>query len=213
MFGNAPVAPQSEESEMAPRSLYGAAKLFAHWATVDYRISKGLFASSGILYNHESPLRSPEFVTRKISSAVARIKLGRLDVMQIGNLDATRDWGYAPEYVDAMRRVLAHTKPDTFVIASGRSTTVRQFLTWAFSAAGIDIRFEGAGLREVGYDAGTGRQIGSVTEEYFRPNEPVALVGNPAKALRDLNWKAETPVKEIVRMMVENDITEANELT
>lgn len=208
LFGNAVEAPQHEESHMAPRSLYGAAKLFANWATVDYRASKGLFASSGILYNHESPLRSREFVTRKVSSSVAKIKLGRLDMMQIGNLDATRDWGYAPEYVDAMRKILAHTKPDTFVIASGRSTTVRQFLTWAFAAADIEVRFEGKGLQEVGYETRTGRQIVSMAEAYFRPDEALELVGNPGKALRELNWQAETRVQEIVRMMVENDLTE-----
>jgi GDPmannose 4,6-dehydratase len=212
LFGNASEAPQNEESHMAPRSLYGASKLLAHWATEDYRESKDLFASSGILYNHESPLRSPEFVTRKISSSVARIKLGRIDKMQIGNLEATRDWGYAPEYVDAMRKVLAHAKPDTFVIASGRSTTVRQFLTWAFAAANIEVGFEGTGLQEVGYDISTGRQIVTMAEAYFRPNEAVELVGNPAKASRDLNWQAETGVQEIVRMMVENDLNEEREL-
>jgi GDPmannose 4,6-dehydratase len=212
MFGNALAAPQNEDSQMAPRSLYGAAKLFAHWATIDYRVSKGLFASSGILYNHESPLRSQEFVTRKIASSVAQIKFGRLDQIQLGNLAATRDWGYAPEYVDAMRKVLAHSKPETFVIASGRSTTVRQFLTWAFEAAGMEVRFEGAGLQEVGFEVGSGRQIVSVAEEHFRPTEAIGLVGDPAKALRELNWEAQTPVKEIIRMMVDNDIAEAKEM-
>jgi GDPmannose 4,6-dehydratase len=208
MFGAATSAPQNEESSLFPRNIYGSAKVFAHSATVNYRQNRDLFTASGILYNHESPLRGSEFVTKKITSNVAKVRLNQLDQLRIGNLSSLRDWGYAPEYVEAMRLIVGHERPETFVIASGVATTVRDFVKAAFNAIDIDISFEGSGLLEIGYEAGSGRKLVSVEKEFYRESEEVTLVGDSDKARRLLGWKAETTVEEIVGLMVRHDLDE-----
>jgi GDPmannose 4,6-dehydratase len=206
MFGTADSAPQSETSSFLPRNIYGSAKVFAHSTTVNYRQNRDLFATSGILYNHESPLRGTEFVTRKITSSVAKVKLNQLDQLRIGNLSSLRDWGYAPEYVEAMRLILGYSLPETFVISSGVATTVRDFVRSAFNALDIEIKFQGKGLSEVGYEPTTGRKLVSVEREFYRESEHVTLVGDSSKATRLLGWKAKTPVAEIVGIMVRQDL-------
>jgi GDPmannose 4,6-dehydratase len=206
MFGNADVSPQNEETPFHPRSPYAVAKLFAHWSTVTYRESYGIFACSGILFNHESPLRSIQFVTRKIADAVARMRLGQQEVLELGNLEATRDWGYAPEYVDAMWRMLQTESPGTYVLATGRLTTVRRFVEAAFRTIGTELRWQGRGCSETGVEAATGRLRVRVSSEFFRPSEPRPLCGDPAKAERLLGWKALLGVDEICRLMVEADL-------
>ena len=206
MFGNATVTPQDEGTPFHPRSPYAAAKLFAHWAAVTYRDSFGIFAASGILYNHESPLRGIEFVTRKITDAVARIRLGLQEVLELGNLNARRDWGYAPEYAEAIWRTLQVQSADTFVIASGRLTPVRKFVEAAFRTVGVEIDWEGHGLDEIGCDSRSGKPRVRVSPEFFRPAEAVPLCGDPGKAQKVLGWKAQTQVAEICRIMVERDV-------
>ena len=206
MFGNATVTPQDEGTPFHPRSPYAAAKLFAHWAAVTYRDSCGIFAASGILYNHESPLRGIEFVTRKITDAVARIRLGLQEVLELGNLNARRDWGYAPEYAEAIWRTLQVQSADTFVIASGRLTPVRKFVEAAFRTVGVEIDWEGHGLDEIGCDSRSGKPRVRVSPEFFRPAEAVPLCGDPGKAQKVLGWKAQTQVAEICRIMVERDV-------
>lgn len=208
LFGDTTETPQNEQSKMVPRNIYGSAKLMAHWATINFTTTKSLFASNGILYNHESPLRSPGFVTRKITSGVARIAAGSPDAIQLGNLSATRDWGYAPEYVDAMRKILGRESPGNYIVSSGKSCTVRQFVIWAFQSAGMDVIFDGEGIGERGYEKSSGRQIVSVNQDFFRANEQVALLGDPSKARSELGWEAQTSVQEIVRLMVESDLSE-----
>jgi GDPmannose 4,6-dehydratase len=205
MFGSAESAPQSESSHFLPRNIYGTAKVLAHSGTLNYRLNRGLFASSGILYNHESPLRGTEFVTKKITSTVAKLKLGQVDQLMIGNLSSQRDWGYAPEYVEAMRLIVNHDEPDTFVIASGVATTVRDFVKAAFNALEIEISFEGTGLLEVGFEPHTGKKLVSVDQEFFRESEKVTLVGDSTKAKNLLCWEPKTPVAEIVSIMVQKD--------
>jgi GDPmannose 4,6-dehydratase len=206
MFGNAAITPQDEGTPFHPRSPYAAAKLFAHWSTITYRDSYGIFAVSGILYNHESSLRGIDFATRKISDAVARIRLGLQEVLELGNLDACRDWGYAPEYVEAMWRTLQADSADTFVIASGRLTPVRKFVEAAFRTVGVEIDWKGHGLKEVGRDSRSGKHRVQVSPDFFRPTEAISLCGNPAKAQALLGWKAQTHVDQICRMMVEKDV-------
>lgn len=206
IFGNAADTPQDEETPFRPRSPYAVAKLFAHWGAVSYRESFGIFAASGILYNHESPLRGIEFVTRKISVAVARIKYGLQEVVELGNLAASRDWGYAPEYADAMWRTLQADSPGTFVLASGRLTSVREFVEAAFHAIGVDLVWQGQGTDETGRDRSTGAIRVRVSPEFFRPVETGQLCGNPAKAHIMLRWKAATEVDEICRIMVHKDL-------
>lgn len=206
MFGNPASSPQDEDTPLSPRSPYAAAKVFAHWATTNYRESFGVFASSGILYNHESSLRDIKFVTRKITAAVARISKGMQESVELGNLDARRDWGYAPEYAEAMWRVLQAGKPDTFVLATGRLTTVREFAEAAFATVGIGIRWQGSGLGETGCDALSGKVRVKVSPEFFRPLEGQALCGNPGKARHLLGWTAVTGLGEICRAMVEDDL-------
>lgn len=205
MFGNATSSPQNEDSGFFPRNIYGSAKVLAHSATVNYRQTEGLFTSCGILYNHESPLRGKEFVTKKITSSVAKVKLNQIEQLTIGNLSSLRDWGYAPEYVEAMRLVVGHDKPETFVISSGVATTVRDFVKAAFNSLEIDISFEGSGLLEVGFEPSTGRKLVSVAKEFFRESESVTLVGDSSKAKELLGWRANTPVAEIVSIMVKQD--------
>lgn len=206
MFGTADAAPQSENSSFSPRNIYGSAKVFSHLATVNYRENRQLFSASGILYNHESPLRGDEFVTKKITSTVAKVKLNQVDQLRIGNLSSLRDWGYAPEYVEAMRLILGYSVPETFVISSGVATTVRDFVRSSFNALDMEIKFEGSGLSEVGYEPSTGKKLVSVEQEFYRESENVTLVGDSSKASQLLGWKAKTPVSEIVSIMVRDDL-------
>jgi GDPmannose 4,6-dehydratase len=206
MFGKVQAVPQDEQTLFWPRSPYGVAKLFAHWTTVNFRESFGIFGASGILFNHESPLRGREFVTRKITDAAARIKLGKLDVLELGNLDAKRDWGYAAEYVEGMWRMLQAERPDTFVLATGRTETVRDFTALAFKAVGIEIEWKGRERDETGIRTDTGRTVVRVNPKFYRPAEVHELVGNPAKAQRELGWKAGTTLEELCVMMVAADL-------
>lgn len=206
MFGKVQAVPQDEMTPFYPRSPYGVAKLFAHWSTINYRESYGMFAVSGILFNHESPLRGREFVTRKITDGVAKIKLGKLNMIRLGNLDATRDWGYAKEYVLGMHQMLQHTSPENFVLATGRKWSVRDFAQAAFAAAGINLHWRGTGLDEEGVDQATGKARVSIHPDFFRPAEVDQLLGNPARAASVLGWRATTSVEELARVMLEADM-------
>lgn len=206
MFGKVQAVPQTEETPFYPRSPYGVAKLFGHWSSVNYRESYGIFASSGILFNHESPLRGQEFVTRKISMSAARIRLGLQSSMTLGNLDAKRDWGFAGEFVDGMWRMLQAEEPNTFVLATGFATTVRDFATQSFAAAGIDLDWVGSGDNEVGRCSETRRQLVHIDPAFRRPSEVDLLLGSPAKAGRMLDWKPVTTVAQLAQMMVAADL-------
>jgi GDPmannose 4,6-dehydratase len=206
MFGKVQAVPQAEDTPFYPRSPYGAAKLYAHWMTVNYRESYGIFGSSGILFNHESPLRGREFVTRKITDSVAKIKLGKLDCVALGNLDAKRDWGFAREYVDAMWRMLQADEPDTFVVATNRTETVRDFVRMAFKAADIDIDFSGSGESETAVDTATGNTVVRVDPRFYRPAEVDLLIGDPSKAKAKLGWEAKTTLEKLCGLMVEADL-------
>ena len=206
MFGKVQETPQTETTPFYPRSPYGFAKLFAHWATINYRESHGMFASSGILFNHESPLRGKEFVTRKVTDSVAKIYLGLQDQLVLGNLDAKRDWGYAAEYVDGMWKMLQAQEPDTFVLATGRTTSVRQFVQLAFQSLNIQVSFEGQGEQEVGFNEKDGRKIVSVSRDFYRPTEVDLLIGDPARAKNILNWQAATSLEALCEMMVKTDL-------
>jgi GDPmannose 4,6-dehydratase len=206
MFGKVQAVPQNESTPFYPRSPYGVAKLYAHWMTVNYRESYGIFGTSGILFNHESPLRGREFVTRKITDSVARIVQGKLDVLELGNLDAKRDWGYAREYVDGMWRMLQADVPDTFVLATGRTETVRDFVKMAFKSAGIHLEFSGRGEQENGVDSATGRTLVRVNPRFYRPAEVDLLVGDPSRAARMLGWRPETTLEQLCALMVEADL-------
>ncbi|CAM5235620.1 GDP-mannose 4,6-dehydratase [Rhodanobacter lindaniclasticus] len=206
MFGKVQAVPQSETTPFYPRSPYGVAKLYAHWMTVNYRESYDIFGSSGILFNHESPLRGREFVTRKITDTVAKIKLGKLDVLELGNLDAKRDWGYAKEYVEGMWRMLQAEQPDTYVLATNRTETVRDFVTMAFKAAGIAIEWRGEGLQEQGVEHASGRVLVRINPRFHRPAEVELLIGDPSKAERELGWKAKTSLEDLCDMMVTADL-------
>jgi GDPmannose 4,6-dehydratase len=206
MFGKVQAVPQTEDTPFYPRSPYGVAKLFAHWMTVNYRESYQLFASSGILFNHESPLRGREFVTRKITDSVAKISLGQLSCLELGNLDAKRDWGYAKEYVEGMWRMLQIDEPDTFVLSTHRTETVRDFVQLAFQAANMQIEWRGQGLQETGLNVQTGQVVVKINPVYQRPAEVDLLIGDPAKAMKKLGWKAETSLETLCQMMVEADL-------
>ncbi|RST30379.1 GDP-mannose 4,6-dehydratase [Sphingomonas ginkgonis] len=206
MFGKVQAVPQIESTPFYPRSPYGVAKLYAHWITVNYRESYGIHGSSGILFNHESPLRGREFVTRKITDSVAKIKLGLLDCLELGNLDARRDWGFAKEYVDGMWRMLQADEPDTFVLATNRTETVRDFVTMAFKAAGIELSFAGKDEGETAVDVETGKTVMRINPKFYRPAEVELLIGNPAKAREKLGWEPKTTLEELCRMMVEADL-------
>lgn len=206
MFGKVQSVPQTEDTPFYPRSPYGAAKLYAHCMTVNYRESYNIFGVSGILFNHESPLRSREFVTRKITYALARIALGKLDVLELGNLNAKRDWGYAGDYVEGMYRMLQASTPDTYVLATNRTETVRAFVILAARAAGMEIAFEGTGEAEVGRDVTTGRVVVRVNPRFYRSAEVDLLIGDSGKAERELGWKATTSLEQLAQMMVEADI-------
>lgn len=206
MFGKVQAIPQVEDTPFYPRSPYGVAKLYAHWMTVNYRESYGIFGSSGILFNHESPLRGREFVTRKITDSVAKIVLNKLDVLELGNLDAKRDWGFAKEYVEGMWRILQADEPDTFVLATNRTETVRDFVSMAFKGAGIGVEFSGEGENEVGHCARTGKALVRVSPKFYRPAEVDLLIGDPAKARRVLGWEPKTSLEELCQMMVDADL-------
>lgn len=206
MFGKVQTIPQTEDTPFYPRSPYGVAKLYAHWITVNYRESYDIFGTSGILFNHESPLRGREFVTRKITDSVAKIRHGKLDVLELGNLDAQRDWGYAKEYVEGMWRMLQADEPDTYVLATNRTVPVRDFVTLAFKAADVDIRWEGEGEQERGLDADGGRELVRINPKLYRPAEVELLIGDPSKAKAKLGWEPKTALEDLCRMMVEADL-------
>jgi GDPmannose 4,6-dehydratase len=206
MFGKVQAVPQTEETPFYPRSPYGVAKLYAHWMTVNYRESYGIFGSSGILFNHESPLRGREFVTRKITDGAAKIKLGQLPMLELGNLDAKRDWGYAKEYVEGMWRMLQASEPDTFVLATGRTETVRDFVRMAFKAAGVAVEFKGSNENEVAVDAASGRVVMKINPRFYRPAEVDLLIGDPAKAGRVLGWRPQTTLETLCETMVAADL-------
>ena len=206
MFGKVQAIPQNEGTAFYPRSPYGVAKLYAHWMTVNYRESYGIFASSGILFNHESPLRGKEFVTRKITDSVARIALGKLDCLELGNLDAKRDWGFAKEYVEGMWRMLQAEESDTFVLATNRTETVRDFVRMAFKGTGVEVEFQGVGEEEKAVDVATGKVVMRINPRFYRPAEVELLIGDPAKAKSKLGWVPETRLEELCAMMVKADL-------
>ena len=206
MFGEVQAIPQKEDTPFYPRSPYGVAKLYAHWMTINYRESYDIFGTSGILFNHESPLRGREFVTRKITDSVAKIKLGKLGVLELGNMNAQRDWGFAKDYVEGMYLMLQAEKPDTYVLATNRTVPVRDFVSMAFKTADITIRFEGSDENEVGYDADTGKPLVKVNPKYYRPAEVDLLIGNPEKAKRELGWEPKTSLENLCQMMVDADL-------
>ena len=206
MFGEVQSIPQTEETDFYPRSPYGVAKLYAHWMTINYRESYGIFGSSGILFNHESPLRGQEFVTRKITDSLAKIKLGKLDVLELGNLDAKRDWGFAKDYVEGMRLMLQAKEPDTFVLATNVTTTIRDFVKMAATAADIDLVFEGSGEAEIAIDTKTNKTLIRVNPAFYRPAEVELLIGDPKKAEDILGWKPTTALGELCQIMVEADL-------
>ncbi|UAJ10487.1 GDP-mannose 4,6-dehydratase [Glacieibacterium megasporae] len=206
MFGKVQAVPQSETTPFYPRSPYAVAKLYAHWLTINYREAYGMFASSGILFNHESPLRGIEFVTRKITDGVARLRRGTLDCLELGNLDARRDWGFAGEYVEGMWRMLQTDTPDTYVLATGRTETVRDFVSLAATAAGFELDFEGEGDSELARDRTTGKVVVRVNPNFYRPAEVEMLIGDATKARVDLGWEASTSLETLCTMMVEADL-------
>jgi len=209
MYGLVQSVPQDEQTPFYPRSPYGVSKLFAHWMTVNYRESYGMFAACGILFNHESPLRGREFVTRKITHAAAKIAKGSEDILYLGNLNAVRDWGYASDYTEGMRLILQAAKPDTFVLATGKTTSVRDFVTLAFAEAGIDLEWSGSGANEFAVSRTSGKRVVEVDPVFFRPAEVDALVGNPSKASEILNWRPTTDLQALCRLMVEADLQQA----
>src|ERR1700690_3458528 len=206
MFGKVQAVPQREDTPFYPRSPYGVAKLFAHWTTINYRESYGIFASSGILFNHESPLRGREFVTRKITDTVAKIKLGKQDALELGNLDVKRDWGFGLEYVEGMWRMLQVDEPDPFVLATNRTETVRDFVRMAFAAPGYQLEGSGKEQRETGIDRATGKTLVRVNPKFYRPAEVDLLIGCADKAREKLGWKPETTLEQLCHMMVHADI-------
>ena len=207
LFGGIPsTAPQSESTPFYPKSPYGAAKLYSYWITVNYREAYNIFACNGILFNHESPRRGEEFVTRKISLAVAKIFLNLQDKLTLGNLNSKRDWGFAGDYVEGMYLILQQDKPDDFVLATNETHTVREFVETAFNEVDIKIDWQGSGIDEKGFDSKTGKLLVDVNPKYFRPAEVELLLGDPSKAERILNWKRKTNFNELVKMMVQADI-------
>jgi GDPmannose 4,6-dehydratase len=205
LYGNAPIAPQSETTPFQPRSPYGAAKLYAYWITVNYREAYGMHASNGILFNHESPIRGETFVSRKITRAVAAVDAGLQDVLYLGNLDASRDWGHAREYVEGMWLMLQQDEPDDYVLATGETHSVREFAERAFAEVGRKVEWRGTGAQEKGVDAATGKILVAVDSEYFRPTEVDLLKGDPSKAKARLGWQHRTSFAELVREMVDAD--------
>ncbi len=210
LFGGLPeTAPQSEKTPFYPKSPYGVAKLYSYWITVNYRESYDMFCCNGILFNHESPRRGETFVTRKITLAVAAILAGKQDKVSLGNLDAKRDWGFAGDYIKGMWLMLQKDKPGDYVLATNETHTVREFLTLAFKAAGIELRFEGTGVDEKAYDVKTGKLMADVNPKFFRPAEVDLLWGDCTKAENELGWKRDVSFEGLVKMMVESDLKEA----
>ena len=206
MFGQVQQVPQSETTPFYPRSPYGVAKLYAHWITVNYREAYGMHASSGILFNHESPIRGETFVTRKITRAAAAISLGRQDKLYLGNLDAKRDWGHAREYVEGMWLMLQQDQPADYVLASGKTTRVRELVEWAFAETGVELAWRGTGIDEEGICSQTGKSLVAIDPRYFRPTEVDLLVGDASKAREKLGWTPKASVRELVKEMVAEDI-------
>ena len=205
LFGKVQEIPQNEKTPFYPRSPYGVAKLYSHWIIVNYREAYNLYAVSGILFNHESPRRGETFVTRKITTAACRIKLGLQNTLYLGNLDSKRDWGYAPEYVEGMWLMLQQDKPDDFVLATGEAHTVREFVQIAFEQLGIDINWEGQGIDELGINKDNGEVIVKIDPKYFRPTEVDILLGDPSKAKKELGWEPKLKFHELISIMVEKD--------
>jgi GDPmannose 4,6-dehydratase len=211
MFGGIPgTAPQNEQTNFHPRSPYGAAKLYAHWLSMNYREAFGVFTSNGILFNHESPRRGETFVTRKITMGVAKWRSNNSHVIKLGNLDAIRDWGFAGEYIEAMHLMLQKDQPGDYVIATGRGSTVREFVEKSFGCIGVEIDWEGTGLTEVGLHAKTKKKLVEVDSKYFRPSEVEILIGDASFAEIDLNWRAKIQLDELCSMMVKSDIQLSN---
>ena len=206
MFGKVQESPQTEETKFYPRSPYGFSKLFAHWATINYRESYDIFGVSGILFNHESPLRGREFVTRKITDGVAKIHLGKLDKLELGNLDAQRDWGYAKEYVEGMYKMLQYKTPETFVLATNETHSVRTFVELAFAEIGHQIIWEGRNMEEKGICAETGKELVIINPKFYRPSEVEFLKGSAEKAKLLLQWEAKMNTKELCHIMLEADL-------
>lgn len=206
MFGLVQEMPQKETTPFYPRSPYGVAKVYGHWITKNYRESYDLYACSGILFNHESERRGLEFVTRKITDAVARIKLGVQDHVELGNMDSKRDWGHSKDYVNAMWLMLQQDQPDDYVVATGETRTVREFVELAFGHVGIDVEWKGEGVDEIGVDKATGKTIVTINPKFFRPAEVEVLLGDPSKAEKTLGWKREISFSQLVERMVKNDL-------
>lgn len=205
LFGKVSVSPQTETTPFHPRSPYGIAKLYAFWSVVNYREAYGLYACNGILFNHESPRRGCEFVTRKITLAVAKKAKGSKDVLKLGNLDAKRDWGYAKEYVHGMWKMLQQEKADDFILATGNTHTVREFVEKAFKAVDITVKWKGQGVEEKGFNSITGDVLVEINKDFFRPAEVDLLLGDPSKAEKHLGWKTTSSFEELVRLMVKSD--------
>mgnify|MGYP000498580057 FL=1 len=206
MFGKVQAIPQSETTPFYPRSPYGVAKLYGHWITKNYRESYGMYACSGILFNHESERRGKEFVTRKITDAVAKISLGKQEYLELGNMDSKRDWGHSKDYVYAMWLMLQQDEPDDYVIATNETRTVREFVERAFACVGINVKWEGTGIDEVGINSETGKVIVKVNKKFFRPAEVDLLLGDPSKAEKQLGWKRLISFDDLVKRMVNNDL-------
>jgi len=206
MFGDVQEIPQTEKTPFWPRSPYGAAKMYAHWMVVNYRESYDMFASSGILFNHESPLRGREFVTRKITDSVAKIKLGKLDCIELGNMDAKRDWGFAKDYIEGMYLMLQAEKPDTYLLATNRTETVRDFVTMAFKAIDVELEWKGSEESETATDKATGNIVVKVNPKFYRPAEVDLLIGDPSKAKKELGWEPKCTLEELCAMMVKADL-------
>jgi GDPmannose 4,6-dehydratase len=211
IFGHVEMPMVTEDTPCQPRSPYGVAKLYAHWAVINYREAYDLFAASGILFNHESPLRGMDFVTRKITTTLAQIASGGQQILSLGNLDNARDWGFAGDYVDAMWRMMQQDKADDFIIASGHKHSVRAFVERAGQAAGLDIVWQGAGVNEVGLDRKTGRQLVGVDAKFYRPSEPDALIGDITKAKKHLQWQPTMSFDSLVEMMIDEDMRRARD--
>lgn len=206
MFGKVQAIPQNESTPFYPRSPYGIAKLYAHWMTINYRESYDMFTTSGILFNHESPLRGREFVTRKITDSIAKIKLGKLNVLELGNLDAKRDWGFAKDYVEGMYLMLQAKEPDTYVLATNRTQTVREFVTMSCEAAEISIAWKNEAEKEIAVDTKTGKTIVQINPQFYRPAEVELLIGDASKAKEKLGWEAKTTLEDLCAMMVDADL-------
>ena len=210
LYGKVQETPQTEKTPFYPRSPYGVAKMFSYWSIVNHREAYNLHASNGILFNHESPRRGETFVSRKITRAATRIAVGLQSVLRLGNLDAKRDWGYAPEYTDMMWRVLQQDTPDDYVCATGVTTTVRDFCKYVFDSLGVEIAFKGKGVEEVGFDVKTNKTLIEIDPSYFRPTEVDLLLGDYTKAKTILNWQPTVNVRELASIMVESDLKLAN---